>query len=142
MSLLKNKSALHYIFILIILLFLSWQCFFAMDYVNYQWWEFAGSDYETTAVTTPVAIINDGKPIDHLFYPAVTMYNIYGLVLRIVATTNNHYAEILHFKDISNFKEVHTILNKAVHITRLCVPFIMFLIILKILNGFVMKLTP
>jgi len=93
----------------------------ATQYDDYAWWDLIASDFECCPVTSAVALINDGNPITHVLYPAVTLYNIQAFILRVVAGINSNYDSIYHLDSFNNIKDVFAMLDQATHVTRLSV---------------------
>ena len=114
-----KKYILHLIPIVLLGAYLSWHMLGVTKYQQLPWWKGLASDFECGAMTSALGLANDGQPVDHVLYPAVTLYNMDAALLRAAAAVMPKYRSLLHLKGFANIKEAFARMNEAVHLTRL-----------------------
>lgn len=119
--LLRHQYVWHIIPIILLCAFQIWFTLIAKQYHKYQWWNYVASDFECCPVTSALGLINDGRPVTHIFYPSVTLYNLEAGVLRLATSFSEHYNKIFHLQGFQNIKDVFQMLDEAIRLARLSV---------------------
>lgn len=131
MDKLKHNRFLHFIPIFVFMGYLAWHMLAVTQYNQLQWWQYLASDFECGVVTSALGLMNDGQPITHVLYPAVTLFNFESAALRLSTLWSSHYHDIFYVDGFANIKEVFMMLNEAIGITRLNVlPMTVFLAVM------------
>ncbi|MDP8212480.1 MAG: phospholipid carrier-dependent glycosyltransferase [Candidatus Zapsychrus exili] len=124
---LHKKTFLHTVAIVIICLWVSWYFFKGVGNSSYPWYFRFGNDIDSVFAVESASLINDGDPATHVFYPAITHYNIYGFAMKVAATVNSDYKQLLHLKDATSIRDVLNIVERATYICRMGAFFIAIL---------------
>ena len=114
----KSRPWQHILPISFLFLFFAWNMFAVTKYDQLEWWQYRGSDMECGVMTSALGLVNDCAPVTHIGYPAVTLYNFQGLILRFASTVHADYRHLTNLGGYENIKEVFHDLNQAVGITR------------------------